>query len=117
MGISEKRDVWRQSLTAMKASLESTYDFKTIVQEETQLIEGLRDIQRDYVIFSDYRRNFGKRRLNDIKSEIDTALTEIECCNSNDASRIYLQALKAVTLQTKWASILEKLSQRDHRFA
>ncbi len=115
MVISEKRDVWKQSLTAMKASLESTYDFKTIVQEEAQLIEGLRDIKKDYVVFSDYRRNFGRRRLNDIKKEIDSALTEIECCDSKEASRIYLQALKTVTLQTRWASILEKLSQRNHR--
>ncbi|MFW9976248.1 MAG: hypothetical protein ACFFDQ_13335 [Candidatus Thorarchaeota archaeon] len=116
MAISEKRDVWKQSLAAMKTSLESTYDFKTIVQEEAQLLKGLRDL-KDYIIFSDYRRNFGKRRLNDIKSEIDTALVRIDCCDSKEASIIYLEALKTVTLQTKWASILEKLSQHDHRFS
>lgn len=113
---SEKRDVWRESLSAMKASLVSSYEFKTIVQEEKQLIQGLQDLEKDYVVFSGYRRNDGRRRLNDIKSVIDTALEKIDCCDSKEASSIYLQTLKAITLQTRWASILEDLSKYDHKF-
>ena len=107
---SEKRDVWKQSLSAMKASLMSTYDFKTLVQEEARLIQGLRDTKQDYVIFSSYRRNAGKRRINDIKSLIDTALAKLDCCDSEEASLVYLETLKTVMMQTRWASVLETLS-------
>ncbi|MFW9807777.1 MAG: hypothetical protein ACFFE6_00225 [Candidatus Thorarchaeota archaeon] len=111
---SDKRDVWKQSLSAMRASLESSYKFKTIVQEEAQLINGLRDIKKDFVVFSGYRRNAGRRRLDDIKNLIDTALEKIECCESREASQIYLETLKAVTMQTRWGSILEKLTKYDN---
>ena len=110
---SDSRNIWRNSLSAMKASLESSYEFKTVVQEETRLIEGLKDVKKDYVVFSDYRRNAGKRRLEDIKSVIDTALERIANSDSKKASQIYLETLKAVTMQTRWASILESLSQYD----
>ena len=107
---SEKRDVWRQSLSAMKTSLMSTYEFKTVVQEETRLIQGLKDVKKDYVVFSSYRRNAGKRRMNDIKSLIDTALEKLDCCDSKEASLVYLETLKTVMMQTRWASVLETLS-------
>ncbi len=110
MTSSEKRDVWKQSLSAMKASLESTYEFKTIVHEETRLIEGLKNAKKDYIVFSSYRRNAGKRRMNDIKSLIDTALERLDCCDSEEASIVYLETLKNVMMQTRWASVLETLS-------
>lgn len=113
MDSSDKRDVWSQSLSAMKASLESSYEFKTVVLEEAQLIDGLTNVKTDYVVFSGYRRNAGRRRLDDIKSVIDTALERLECCETEEASRIYLDTLKAVTMQSNWASILEKLSKYD----
>jgi hypothetical protein len=111
MVTSEKRDVWRQSLSAMKASLESSYEFKTIVHEEARLIEGLKDVNKDYVVFSSYRRNAGRRRLNDIKSLIDSALEKLGCCDSEEASLVYLETLKSVMMQTRWASVLETLSE------
>ncbi len=110
---SNRRDLWRQSLSAMKASLMSSYEFKTVVQEEAQLIDGLTNINKDYIVFSGYRRNAGRRRLDDVKTVIDTALEKIECCESGEASRIYLETLKTVTMQTNWASILERLSKYD----
>jgi hypothetical protein len=106
---SDRRDVWRDSLSAMKASLESTYEFKTVVQEEARLFEGLRDIKRNYIVFSGYRRNDGRRRIDDIKSLIDGALEKIGYCDSKEASRLYLETLKAVMMQTRWASVLESL--------
>ena len=108
---SDNRDVWRQSLSAMKASLENSYEFKTIVHEEAKLIEGLSDDNKDYVVFSSYRRNAGRRRLNDIKSVIDTALEKLDCCDSEEASMVYLETLKTVTMQTRWAAVLETLSE------
>ena len=107
---SEKRDVWRESLSSMKKSLASTYDFKTVVHEEARLIEGLKDAKKDYVVFSSYRRNAGKRRMNDIKSLIDTALEKLDCCDSKEASLVYLETLKSVMMQTRWATVLEALS-------
>ena len=95
----------------MKTSLESSYEFKTVVQEERQLLEGLKDGSRDYVVFSSYRRNAGKRRFNDIKSVIDAALEKLDCCDSYEASRIHLETLKTVSMQTRWASVLETLSE------
>ena len=107
---SEKRDVWKQSLSAMKTSLMSTYDFKTVVQEEAKLIAGLKDAKKDYVVFSSYRRNAGKRRINDIKNLIDTALEKLDCCDSEEASLVYLETLKTVMMQTRCDSVLETLS-------
>jgi len=107
----KKRDVWSESLSKMKTSLESSYEFKTVVEEERQLLEGLKDGTRDYVVFSSYRRNAGKRRFNDIKSVIDAALEKLDCCDSDEASRIYLETLKTVSMQTRWASVLETLSE------
>jgi 3'-phosphoadenosine 5'-phosphosulfate sulfotransferase (PAPS reductase)/FAD synthetase len=103
---SEKRDVWRDSLSAMKASLESSYEFKT-VREEARLVDGLRDVKQDYFVFSGYRRNDGKRRIDDIKNLIDSAIERFDYCDSKEASHLYLETLKAVMMQTKWAAILE----------
>ena len=111
---SEKRDIWTQTLSAMKVSLESSYEFKTVVHEESKLIEGLKDDKKDFVVFSGYRRNAGRRRLNDTRRVIDTALVKIVCCDSKDAPLIYLETLKAVSIQTRWASVLEKLTEYDH---
>lgn len=110
MVISEKRDVWKQSLSAMKTSLESTYEFKTVVHEEARLIQGLKDVKKDYIVFSSYRRNAGKRRMNDIKSLIDAALEKLDCCDSKEASLVYLETLKSVMMQTRWVAVLETLS-------
>jgi hypothetical protein len=116
MNSPNKRDVWRKSLSAMKASLEKSYEFKTVVHEEKLLLEGLSDVNKDYVVFASYRRNAGRRRMDDIKNFIDSALEKIDCCDSDEASKIYLDTLKSVTMQTRWASVLETLSKYDHNF-
>jgi hypothetical protein len=106
---SEKRDVWRDSLSAMKASLESSYEFKT-VQEEARLVDQLKDVKQDYFVFSGYRRNDGRRRIDDIKDFIDGVLERFDYCDSKEASSLYLETLKAVMMQTKWAAILESFA-------
>ena len=67
METTEKKETWKQNLSTMKTNLQKTYDFKTIVQEESKLISGLKSTKKDYVIFSDYRRNEGRRRFEDVK--------------------------------------------------
>jgi len=100
----------------MKTSLESTYEFKTVVHEEARLLEGLKDAKKDCVIFSSYRRNAGRRRMNDIKSLIDTAIEKFDCCDSKEASLIYLETLRSVMMQTRWVSVLETLSEYNHTY-
>jgi hypothetical protein len=95
----------------MKENLQKSYDFKTIVQEESKLIRALSSTKRDYVIFSDYRRNEGKRRFEDVKELIDDALAKIDCCDSDGALLVYFRTLKSVSKQTRWAKVLESLSK------
>jgi hypothetical protein len=108
---TEKKETWKKNLSSMKSSLQKSYDFKTIVQEESKLIEGLKSTKQDYVVFADYRRNEGRRRFEDVKKLIDDALARIDCCNSDDALLVYFRTLKSVSKQTRWAKVLESLSK------
>jgi len=112
---SGSKHVLIESLSAMKKSFESAYDFKTRVDEETLLLEGLGEKYRGYVVFSGYRRNEGKRRFNELSELIKGALDEIDSCDSKTASSIYLQTLKGVLLQTRWMQLLELYSKRDEK--
>ncbi len=107
MVASENNQVLIESLSAMKNSLEGAYDFRTQVEEEALLLEGLGEKYPGYRVFSDYRRNEGKRRFNEISELIKEALQDLECCDSKKASSIYMDALKGVLLQTRWVQILE----------
>jgi hypothetical protein len=109
--ITEKKETWKNNLTTMKSNLQKSYDFKTIVQEESKLIEGLKSTKRDYLVFADYRRNEGRRRFEDVKNLIDDALAKIDCCDSDDALLVYFRTLKSVSKQTRWAKVLESLSE------
>lgn len=107
----DKKKTWKKNLSTMKTNLQKSYDFKTIVQEESKLISGLKSTKKDYVIFSDYRRNDGLRRFEDVKDLIDDALARIDCCDSDDALLVYFRTLKSVSKQTRWAKVLESLSK------
>jgi hypothetical protein len=109
---SGSKHVLIESLSAMKKSFESAYEFKTRVEEETLLLEGFGEKYRGYRVFSDYRRNEGKRRFNELSDLLNVALDEIDCCDSKTASSIYLQTLKGVLLQTRWMQVLESYSKR-----
>jgi hypothetical protein len=103
-------NVYIESLSAMKKSLESSYEFKAAVQDETMLLVGLGKREKDYVKFAGYLRNEGKRRFKDITETINQAVKEIECSDSVKASTIYLDTLRTVLLQTRWVKILEAYS-------
>ncbi|MDH4212822.1 MAG: hypothetical protein OEV85_02775 [Candidatus Thorarchaeota archaeon] len=94
----------------MRKSLESSYELKAAVQDETLLLEGIGERKRDYVKFTGYLRNEGRRRFRDITDLINQAVRDMQCCDSAKASSIYLETLKAVLLQTRWARILETYS-------
>ncbi|MFW9769305.1 MAG: hypothetical protein ACFFF9_06190 [Candidatus Thorarchaeota archaeon] len=114
MDSGDRKATWKQNLSAMKENLQKTYDFRTLVQEESKLIAALRSTKRDYVIFSDYRRNEGRRRFEDVKDLIEDALIKIDCCNSDDALLVYFSTLKEVSRQTRWSKVLESLSKYSH---
>lgn len=103
----EKNQVLVDSLLAMKNSLLSSYEMKTTVKEEGLLLRGLTKEGPDYIVFSDYRRNDGRRRILDAIEMIDTAISKLEDMDYRDASRIYLNTLKSVAIITKMANVLE----------
>jgi hypothetical protein len=86
---------------------------KTNVFEENQLLKAFRRHDAEYVVFSDYRRNDGKRRIEDALEIIDTAVSKLEKIDSKEASRVYLQTLKSVARISKMASVLEYSIKRD----
>jgi len=104
-----------ESLSAMKESLESAYDFKTRVEEEALFLEGLGEKYRGYVVFSDYRRNEGRRRFDEVSDLIKGALNDLRSCDSKKASSIYLETLKGVLLQTRWVQILETYARNGKK--
>ena len=115
MVASESKHVLIESLSAMKKSFESAYEFKTRVEEEKLLLEGLGEKYRGYVVFSDYRRNEGKRRFNELSELFNGALDEIGGCDSKQASSIYHHTLKGVLLQVRWMQVLELYSKRNEK--
>ncbi|RDE14327.1 MAG: hypothetical protein C4K48_06400 [Candidatus Thorarchaeota archaeon] len=112
MDATGKNHVYIDSLSAMKRSLENSYELNAAVQDETMLLQGLGQKSRDYVTFAGYLRNDGRRRFKDITEIINHAVDEIEGCDSARASAIYLQTLRAVRLQSRWAKILELYSKQ-----
>ncbi|MHA1882456.1 MAG: hypothetical protein ACTSUO_05370 [Candidatus Thorarchaeota archaeon] len=110
MQVTDRKSVLKDSLIAMKNSLTSSYFMKTRVTEESGLLKAWADSELDYVVFSDYRRNEGNRRLKDIVEVIDTAVESLEDCTYQTASKLYLETLTTVAMYTKWACVLEKQS-------
>lgn len=104
-----------EALSSMKVSLESAYEFKTRVDEEKRLLQGLGEKYRGYRVFSDYRRNEGRRRFNEVSEFINDAVNNLECCDSQKISAIYLDTLRGVLLQTRWVQILEMYADRGKK--
>ncbi|MHA1902555.1 MAG: hypothetical protein ACXADL_02290 [Candidatus Thorarchaeota archaeon] len=107
MDNSERKRVLRDSLTVMRKSLMNTYDLRTTVSEESRLLKAWGHKELDYVVFSDYRRNDGSRRMADALDIIDSALDRLEHCDARSASKLYFETLKTVALFSKWATVLE----------
>ena len=107
MDAPESKHVLIETLSSMKRSLESAYEFKTRVEEESLLLDALGKKYPGYRVFSDYRRNEGKRRFNEVSELINGAVSNLEKCDSKKASSIYLDTLKGVLLQTRWVQVLE----------
>ncbi len=96
----------------MKKSLIGTYEFRTIVSEQERFLKSWCDKGPEYVVFSDYRRNEGKRRILDILEVIDDALGRLKHCNDREAAMLFHETMKQVALFTKVASVLEKSNTR-----
>ncbi|UCE09625.1 MAG: hypothetical protein JSW61_11715 [Candidatus Thorarchaeota archaeon] len=112
MSIPNNRQAWKDSLTAMRESLVSTYELGTAVLEQEQFMSAWNTELEDYVVFSDYRRNEGRRRLQDIMELIDHAMKKIDKSDPVTASAIYVETLREVAFLTKWAKVLESSAGR-----
>ncbi len=96
----------RDSLLAMKESIQSSYELSTAIMEQEMFLNAwTQDI--DYLVFSGYRRNDGYRRIRDIVELIDSALANIEKADSRTASTIYLSTLKRVAMLANLAQMIE----------
>ena len=93
---------------AMKNSIKSSYELGTAVKEQQRFLKAWDPTQFEYVVFSDYRRNEGLRRIEDVTEVIDTALKKLESCDTFSASALYLETLRTVAMFTKWAKFLEE---------
>ena len=110
MSSISRREVWKDSLIAMKTSLASSYDMSTAVDEQRRFLNAWEKGDLEYMVFSDYRRNEGKRRLRDVMEVIENAIAKLDDCDTDTASRVYLDTLKTVALFSKWAKVLETSS-------
>ncbi len=100
-------DVCKSSLLVMKRSLTSSYEMNSDSREQVMFMEAWKDKKADYLIFSDYRRNEGFRRLQDILEIIDQALEKLDASKQVSPSEIYLQTIKSVSMVKQMHSILE----------
>jgi len=104
---SEKKQIWRDSLLAMKNSLLGTYELTTTVYEQEKFLRCWNPDGPDYLVFSDYRRNEGRRRIQDVMEVIDDALERLDRCDTREASRIFLQTMKQVARFSRLARLIE----------
>ena len=105
--ISALKEACRESLMTMKRSIQSSYAMNSELKEEELFIEAWTTQKEDYLVFSDYHRNDGLRRLQDVLEIIDRALVILEINNDLSPSEIYLQTIKSVSLVKQWSKILE----------
>ncbi|MFX1261525.1 MAG: hypothetical protein ACFFAZ_05525 [Promethearchaeota archaeon] len=110
MSSMSRRAVWKDSLIAMKTSLASSYDMSTAIDEQRRFLTAWEKGDLEYMVFSDYRRNEGKRRLRDVMEVIENAIVKLDDCDTVTASKVYLDTLKTVALLSKWAKVLETSS-------
>lgn len=101
------REVCRESLLAMKQSLQSSYELGSSLLEEALFAEAWSAKKPEYFVFSDYRRNEGLRRLKDVLDIIDYALLLLEEGDDQTPSEIYTKTMKSVSMVKQWARILE----------
>jgi hypothetical protein len=113
MTTTDRRYVLKDSLLAMKRSLLTSYEMKTYVEEEGRLLLFLGKSKPDYVVFSDYRRNEGRRRIQDAIEIIDDTVEKIDTSDYPTCSVMYLNTLQAVAKLTKLARVLESFGTRN----
>ena len=111
---TDRRYVLKDSLLAMKRSLLTSYEMKTYVEEEGKLLHFMGKNKPDYVVFADYRRNEGRRRILDAIEIIDDTVSKIESSDYSTCSVMYLNTLQAVAKLTKLARVLESFGSRNN---
>ncbi len=97
------------SLMAMRTSIESTYEVTTAMMEQELFIDAWTQ-QYEYAVFSDFRRNEGRRRILDIIDIIDRSLEQVHSADTRTASRIYVETLREVAKLMNLVRIIEMVT-------
>ncbi|MGY5852425.1 MAG: hypothetical protein RTU92_02535 [Candidatus Thorarchaeota archaeon] len=107
---TDRKRFWRISLVAMKKSIQNTYRMQTHEMEMERFLDAWTWSPEDseFVVFSDYRQNEGRRRLEDIIELIDSALLHMGKSSQKSASKIYVDAMRQVARYSTWYAVLEK---------
>jgi hypothetical protein len=94
----------------MKKSIQNTYHMQTSELEMERFLDAWTRAPEDstIVVFSDYRRNEGRRRMEDIIELIDNALQRMGQGNQKSASKIYVDTMRQVARYSTWYAVLEK---------
>jgi hypothetical protein len=101
------KEVCRESLQAMRQSLLSSYELGSALLEEALFAEAWTVKTPELLVFSDYRRNEGLRRLRDVLEVIDYAILLLEESDDQSPSEVYTKTMKSVSMVRQWARILE----------
>ncbi|MHA1882457.1 MAG: hypothetical protein ACTSUO_05375 [Candidatus Thorarchaeota archaeon] len=104
---SALKEACKESLIIMKRSIQSSYTMNSDLKEQELFVEAWTAQKSEYLVFSDYHRNDGFRRLQDVLDIIDRALIKLEKNKDLSPSEIYLQTIKSVSLVKQWSKILE----------
>ena len=107
---TDRKRFWTISLIAMKKSIQNTYRMKTNEMEMERFLEAWTRSPEDsaIVVYSDYRRNEGRRRLEDILELINSAVLQMGRSSQKSASRIYVDTMREVARYSTWYAVLEK---------
>ena len=112
MNAEDPRQIWRSSLVAMRNSLLGTYEITTTAEEQEKFLQCWTPGEPRYIVFSDYKRNEGLRRIRDILDVIDEGIRKIDECEIREAARVFHKTVEQVALFSRVAQILEHFREQ-----
>jgi len=92
----------------MRNSLQSSYEMERSVEERIRHSRPAVLYDARQVPCIDCQHNEGLKRIKQIIDLIDSAVKQLDQCDSAGASNIYLRTLEAVALISRHAKVAEK---------
>ncbi len=106
MEASQTVQIWKDSLLAMRNSLQSSYEIEKSVLEREECSKPNHLPDAEQVLSFGCRHNEGLKRIKQISDIIDNAVIQIDRCDSAGASNIYLRTLEAIALLSKRVKVI-----------